>query len=224
MIPWQLLDSTPIPGSDDELRLYKRDKEFSIMVNGSELMNSRMHGSEDALAELACKAIADRPSPRVLIGGLGMGYTVTAALRRLGDDGRVVVAELLPALVKWNRGPLAELAGHPLRDHRVTVQETDLARVLQAERGAYDAILIDVDNGPEAVIRKENLWLYARAGLSAAFRALRPASVLAVWSAGPDPAFTKRLHQAGFKTDEVRVRARGNAGGWHTIWLALRVS
>jgi spermidine synthase len=225
MIPWQFLDSTRIPGNDEELRLYKRDKEFSILVNGCEVMNSRAHGSEDALAELACAAITDHLCPRVLIGGLGMGYTTSAALRQLGAESQVVVAELLPAVVKWNRGPLAELAGYPLRDHRVTVREVDIAQILQqAERHAYDAILLDVDNGPKSLIRKDNTWLYTRAGLKAAFAALRPAGVLAIWSAGPEPAFTKRLRQVGFKVNEVRVRARGNAGGRHMIWLAVRVS
>ena len=153
-----------------------------------------------------------------------MGYTAAAALRRLGAESQVVVAELLPAVVKWNRGPLAELAGYPLQDHRVAVREIDIAQILQEERHAYNAILLDVDNGPKSLILKDNIWLYTRAGLKAAFEALRPASVFAIWSAGPEPAFTKRLRQAGFKVNEVRARARGNAGGWHMIWLAIRVS
>ncbi len=224
MIPWQLLDSARIPGNDEELRLYLRGNEYSIRVNGSEVMNSRAHGSEDALAELACAKIADRPCPRVLVGGLGMGYTAAAALCRLGAESRVVVAELLPAVVKWNRGPLGVLAGYPLQDQRVTVREVDIALILKEERKAYDAILLDVDNGPKSLIRDDNIWLYTRAGLEAAFLALRPAGVLAIWSASPEAAFTKRLQQAGFKANEVRVRARGNVGGWHTIWLAIRVS
>lgn len=224
MIPWQFIDSTQVPGNDKELRLYKRDKEFSIKVNGLELMNSRIHGSEEALADLACATIADHPGTRVLIGGLGMGYTTAAVLRRLGTESRVVVAELLPAVVRWNRGPLAELAGYPLQDHRVTVREIDIAQILRAECCAYDAILLDVDNGPKALTQKDNHWLYTRAGLQATFAALRPAGVLAVWAAGPEPAFTKRLHQAGFIVNEVRTRARGCIGGWHTIWLAVRRS
>jgi spermidine synthase len=137
----------------------------------------------------------------------------------------VVVAELVPAVVAWNWGSLAELAGYPLQDVRVTVREVDIARILQAEQRAYDAILLDVDNGPEGFSRKGNDWLYARAGLAAAFAALRPAGVLAVWSAGPDRAFVKRLNQAGFTVNEVRVRARAsNKGGRHTIWLAVRGS
>ena len=225
MIPWKFLDSAQVPGNGKELRLYKRDGEFSIRVDGCELMNSCVHGSEDALAELACARVADRPRPRVLIGGLGMGYTLAAALHRLGAEGQVVVAELVPAVVEWNRGPLADLAGHPLQDHRVTVREVDVAQILQAEHGAYDAILLDVDNGPEGLTRKGNDWLYARAGLDAAFAALRPAGVLAVWSASPNRAFAQRLRRVRFEVDEVCVRARGpRGGGRHTIWLAGRSS
>jgi spermidine synthase len=225
MIPWELLGSARTPGNGPELRLYRRGEEFSIRVNGCELMNSRVFGSEVALAELACGPIADRPCPKVLIGGLGMGYTTAAALRLLGTDGRVVVAELVPAVVEWNRGPLAALAGHPLQDVRVTVRVVDVAQILKEERQAYDAILLDVDNGPEGLTRKSNNWLYGRAGLEAAYAALRPAGVLAVWSAGPDAAFRTRLCQAGFHVDEAGVRGRGPKGGSrHTIWLARRGS
>jgi spermidine synthase len=150
MIPWQLLDGTQVPGENNDLRLYQRGGEFSIRVGGSELMNSRVQGSEDAMAELACARIASLRCPHVLIGGLGMGYTLAAALNRLGTESRVVVAELVPAVVAWNRGPLAALAGRPLDDGRVTVREVDVAQILQAEHQAYDAILLDVDNGPRA--------------------------------------------------------------------------
>ncbi|GFE61672.1 spermidine synthase [Geobacter sp. AOG2] len=223
MIPWELIDSAQASGGG-ELRLYRRGREYSIQVNGSELMNSRIHGSEEALADLACAHIAGLPAPRILIGGMGMGYTTAAALRRLGADGRVVVAELVPAVVEWNRGPLADLAGYPLDDDRVTVREQDVALVLRSEQQAYDAILLDVDNGPEAMTRRGNAWLYGRTGLEAASAALRPAGVLAVWSAGPDRAFTERLRLTGFKVDEVRVPARGKGQGGqqHTIWLAVR--
>lgn len=224
MIPWELLCCAQVPGSNEELRLYKRGCEFSIRVNGRELMNSRAHGSEDALAELACARISARPCPRVLIGGLGMGYTTAAALRRLGTGAQVVVAELVPEVVEWNRGPLAGLAGHPLQDARVTVREADVAQILKAERRAYDAILLDVDNGPEGLILKGNDWLYSPNGLNAAYAALARAGVLAIWSAGPDHAFTKRLRRAGFEVNELRVRARSGGGGRHTIWLAVRVS
>ena len=225
MIPWELLDKAPVPGNSKELRLYRRGREFSIRVNGCELMNSRAHGSEDALAELACARVADRPRPRVLIGGLGMGYTLASALRRLGASARVVVAELVPEVVEWNHGPLADLAGHPLQDTRVTVREVDVARILQAEHQAYDAILLDVDNGPDGLSLQSNNWLYSPAGLDAAFAALKPEGVLAVWSASPDRSFTRRLRQAGFAVDEVPVRARGQRGGGrHTIWIAVRGS
>ena len=223
MVPWELLGCAQVPGSGEELSLYRRGSEFSLRVKGRELMNSRTHGSEDALADLACAKIADRPCPRVLIGGLGMGYTTAAALRQLGAGAQVVVAELLPEVVEWNRGPLADLAGNPLRDARVTVREADIARILKEERRAYDVILLDVDNGPEGLIMKVNDWLYSPDGLDAVYAALTRAGVLAIWSAGPDHAFTKRLRRAGFEVNEVRVRARSGGGGRHTIWLAVRV-
>ena len=152
-----------------------------------------------------------------------MGYTTAAALHRLRADGRLVVAELAPAVVRWNRGLLADLAGRPLENDRVTVREVDVAQILKVERQAYDAILMDVDNGPQGLTRKGNDWLYSRAGLDAALATLRPGGVLAVWSAGPDRAFTQRLREAGFEVDEVRVRSHGPRGGpRHTIWLAGR--
>lgn len=223
MIPWTLIDSAKAPGNGGELRLYRRDSEFSIKVDNSELMNSRVHGSEDALAELASERIKGCQRPRVLIGGLGMGFTLAAALHGLGPEGRVVVAELVPKVVEWNRGPLADLAGNPLQDDRVMVREVDVAQIMREERQAYDAILLDVDNGPEGLTKESNDLLYGLNGLNAAFAALRPGGVLAVWSAGPDNAFTQRLRKVGFKADEIRVRARGARGGaWHTIWIADR--
>jgi len=223
MTPWTLLDTAQAPGSGGDLRLYKRGAEFSIRVGNCELMNSRMHGSEDALAKLACARVTDRVRPRLLIGGLGMGYTLAAALHGLSPEGQVVVAELVPEVVAWNRGPLADLAGNPLQDDRVTVREADVASLMHASQRAYDAILLDVDNGPAGLTRKENDWLYSLNGLRAAFAALRPGGVLAIWSASTDQAFTQRLRQVGFKVDEIRVRARGSSGGSrHTIWLACR--
>ena len=225
MIPWEFLDSAQVPDSSSELRLYKRGCEFSIRIDGCELMNSRVHGSEDALAKLACARIADRFNPRILIGGLGMGYTLAATLRNLGVKGRVVIAELVPEVVKWNQGPLANLAAHPLQDNRVTIRIIDVARIIQTEHQSFDAILLDVDNGPEGLARNSNDWLYSMAGLDAAFSALRPEGVLAVWSAGPDRAFAHRLRQVGFEVNEVKVKARGNRGGGrHTIWIAVRAS
>jgi spermidine synthase len=222
MIRRELLAVSSVPGSTEELRLYQRGIEFSIWIENTELMSSRVFGSEEALAELACRKIATRKKPTILIGGLGMGFTLAAALRELGENARVVVAELLPAVVKWNRGPLADLAGRPLDDRRVEIRETDVARILKAERGAFDAVLMDVDNGPEGLTWEGNDWLYSISGLGAAFRALKPGGVLAVWSAHPDRGFTRRLRQSGFNVTEVPVRARAGKGARHLIWLADR--
>lgn len=225
MIPWELLDSVQVPGNSGELCLYKRGREFSIRVNGCELMNSSAHGSEDTLAELACAKLAGRPNPKVLIGGLGMGYTLAAALKRLDKDACVVVAELAPEVIEWNRKPLAALAGNPLQDKRCTIRECDVAVVIKEKRNNYDVILLDIDNGPEGLTRKSNDWLYAREGLEAAFAALRAEGVLAVWSVSSDRSFTRRLKQAGFEVKEACVHARGpRGGGRHTIWIAVRGS
>jgi len=224
MTPWTLLDSTRVPGDGGELCLYQRGAEFSIRITGrGELMNSRTHGSEDALAELTCVRLENSTNPRLLIGGLGMGFTLAAALRCLGDQARVVVAELVPGVVAWNRGILGEPAGHPLRDPRVSVYEKDVARLMKTGVQAYDAILLDVDNGPEGLTRKQNGWLYGEDGLNEACAALRSGGVLAVWSAGPDQAFLHRLYKAGFEVEEARVRAHGSKGARHIIWFARRV-
>lgn len=221
--PWILLDSAQVPGNGGELQLYQRGGEFSIKVVGrGELMNSRVHGSEHALAELGCAWLANRTDPRILIGGLGMGFTLAAALQHLGTQALVVVAELVPAVVAWNKGPLGELTGHPLQDPRVSVREADVAHLLMTEQAAYDAILLDVDNGPEGLTRKTNDWLYGMGGLSAAYAALRPQGVLAVWSAGPDQNFRRRLCKVGFQVEERRVRAHGKKGARYIIWLARR--
>ncbi|KAF0191546.1 MAG: hypothetical protein FD165_1880 [Gammaproteobacteria bacterium] len=223
MTPWELLDTAPVPGEGVELRLYRRGDEFAINIAGrGELMNSRVHGSEDALAEQTCARLTGCVNPRLLVGGLGMGFTLAAALRHIGEQARVVVAELVPAVVTWNRGPLGECAGHPLLDPRVTVHEGDVARVIKAGQQVYDAILLDVDNGPEGLTRTENDWLYNFSGLSAAYAALRPGGVLAVWSAGPDRDFVERLRKVGFDVDEMRVRAHGGKGARHVIWFARR--
>ncbi len=222
MTPWVLLDSTQVPGNGGEMRLYQRGDEFSIKVGRGELMSSRVHGSEDALAEQTCARLVDSFKPRLLIGGLGMGFTLSAALRHVGDQAQVLVAELVPAVVEWNRGPLGEHADYPLNDPRVTVREGDVASILKNEQNAYDAILLDVDNGPEGLTRKENNWLYGMDGLNEAYAALRPQGVLAVWSAGPDRDFMQRLRKVGFEVDEVRVRAHGKKGARHIIWFARR--
>jgi len=226
MIPWKLLAKAQTPGNGEELRLYQHDQQFSIKAGNYELMNSRVYGSEDALAKLGCQKIANQPQPRVLIGGLGMGYTVRTALNELGGEAQVIVSELVPAVVEWNRGVLAHLAGNPLDDQRVTIQEGDVADIIRAARGNYDAILLDVDNGPQGLVRKNNDWLYGREGLNSIFAALRLRGILAVWSAGPDGAFSRRLRQAGFEVNEVKVRARGGGGkggAHHVIWTAMHV-
>ena len=221
MIPWERLDRVQVPGNGGEMVLYRRGKEYSIRLGHYELMNSRVYGSEDALADLACAKLGPRPGTRILVGGLGMGYTVASALRHLEDDGRIVVAELVPDVVKWNCGVLSELAGRPLEDERVTVRIGDVAVVIREQGGAYDAILLDVDNGPAGLTRKDNNWIYSEDGLAAAYAALKPAGVLAVWSTGPERIFTRRLNRVGFIVSEVRVRSRGAQGGsQHVIWLA----
>ena len=222
MIPWLLVDTAQIPGSTGDLRLMRRGDEFSIRLDGGVLMGSRMRGSEEALATLACARIAGRSAPRVLVGGLGMGFTLRAALDALGPHASVVVAELIPAVVRWVRGPLAGLAGDSLADPRVTVQEGDVGQVIRSARASYDAILLDVDNGPEGMTRDSNDALYGATGLHAAWGALRPGGVLAVWSAGPDPGFARALHTTGFAVEEVPVRAHGRKGLKHMIWLAGR--
>ncbi|HKP57279.1 MAG TPA: hypothetical protein VJV78_11195 [Polyangiales bacterium] len=223
MIPWKLLDSAPVPGGSGELRLYRRGGELSIRVNGVELMNSRAHASEGAFAVLGCERIASRPAARVLIGGLGMGFSLRTALGALRADAQVVVAELVPAVVRWNRDYLGELADHPLRDPRVTVEERDVGVLIRGSRDEFDAILLDVDNGPDALTRRANHALYSRAGLAAAVAALRRGGVLGVWSAGPDPAFTDRLREADFEVEQIALRGRGaGKGARYTIWLGSR--
>ena len=222
MIPWVLLDTAPIPGGAT-LRLKRRGGEFSIVLGDNELMNSRLSGSEQALATLACARMSARPEPHILIGGLGMGFTLRAALAVLNARARVVVAELVPAVVAWARGPMAELHGASLTDPRVKIEETDVGRLIRAARAAYDAILLDVDNGPDGLSRESNDALYDRAGLIAARAALRPGGVLAVWSSGPDRAFAANLRRAGFGVEEINTRANGKRGGArHVIWLATR--
>ena len=222
MIPWTLLDTAAVPLDGGELRLLRRGAEFSIRSGTRELMNSRAHGSEEALATLACAHIGARARPRILIGGLGMGFTLRAALDALGADARIVVAELVPAVVAWNRGPLAGLAGRGLEDVRVTVLETDVADPIRGARSAWDAILLDADNGPEALSRAANDRLYDAAGLGVALAALRPGGVLAIWSAAPDANFARRLRTAGFAVDEHRVRARRASGARHVVWIATK--
>lgn len=222
MIPWVQIDSAKVPGGREELRLKRRGGEFSIMLGANELMNSRVSGSEEALARFACARIAGRLRPVILIGGLGMGFTLRAALAELAADAALVVAELVPSVVAWARGPMAELFAGSLDDPRVKVREADVADLIAAGRHVYDAILLDVDNGPDGLSRHANDRLYGIQGLSAARAALKPGGVLAVWSSHPDRGFTARLRQSGFEVEEINTRARGRRGARHVIWLAAR--
>jgi spermidine synthase len=223
MIPWVKIDTARIPGSNEELRLMRRGAEFSIKLGTNELMNSRLSGSEAALATLAAKKIEAVEKPHVLIGGLGMGFTLRAALAVLGAGARVVVAELVPAVVTWARGPMAEIFAGSLDDPRVNILDGDVFDAIRAKPRTFDAILLDVDNGPEGLTRKANDALYDPAGLKMAWAALRPRGVLAVWSSGPNPPFAKRLRLAGFDVNEVNIRATGRGGGArHVIWIATK--
>jgi spermidine synthase len=219
----ELLDTARIPGGDSALGLYARGGDLLIkIVGGQDLMSTRTHESEDALGETVCAEFAEVEGPRILIGGLGMGFTLSAALRQLGADAEIIVAELVPAVVEWNRGALGAYAGDPLRDERVSVREGDVSVLLRAELSGFDAIILDVDNGPQGLMLEANHWLYSRGGLAASYRVLRSGGVLAVWSAGPDRAFSKLLHKTGFEVSEARVRAHRGKGARHVIWMARK--
>jgi len=213
MIPWLQIDTARVPGADVELRLMRRGEEFSMMLGQNELMSSRLSGSEEALATLTCKKIEAVKRPHLLVGGLGMGFTLRAALAVLGREARITVAELVPAVIAWANGPMAELFGESLTDPRASIREADVVDVIKTSPSAFDAILLDVDNGPEALIRKANDALYDLNGLRAIRGALRPGGILAVWSSGPNIAFTKRLRAADFDVNEVGVRATTKRSG-----------
>ena len=221
MTPRELLGVAEVPGGSP-LRLVRHGSDFIIMLERNELMSSRMSGSEKALGVMTCQRLKPR-APRLLIGGYGMGFTLRAVLGEVGPDARVTVAELVPTILDWARGPMAAMTQDCLDDPRVETKVEDVARLIASGRGGYDAILLDVDNGPDGLTRQANDGLYSAAGLARAHAALRPGGVLAVWSAAPDPAFTRRLKQTGFAVDEVQVRARENGKGpIHTIWFAGR--
>src|SRR5258708_3072805 len=223
MIPWVKIDAARVPGADGELRLMQRGAEFSIRLGANELMNSRLSGSEAALPTLPCTKIEATAPPDLLIGGLGMGFTLRAALAVLGAQARIVVAELVPAVVAWARGPMAALFGDSLSDPRASIREIDVAELIKSSSLAFDAILLDVDNGPEGFTRKANDALYNPTGFQAARSALRSGGVLAVWSSGPSQSFSKRLLDAGFEVNELRVRATGKGRGrHHVIWIATK--
>jgi len=222
MKPWELLGRAHTPDGA-EMTLMLRDREYVILANGRSLMSSRMHGSEEALAALTGVRLRTRKQPSVLIGGLGMGFTLRAMLDRLPHDASVIVTELVPAVVEWNRGPLGPLAGHPLKDKRVRVEIGDVARTLGSSVDLFDAVLLDVDNGPAAFTSNENAALYANQGVVAARRALKSGGVLGVWSARDDRKFEQRLRYCGFTVEVERVRGRLSKGGpRHTIFLGQR--
>ncbi len=220
MNPWVHLDTAPIPGGAGELRLMRRGTDFSIFVGRDELMNSRLSGSEEALAVETCRRLAG-PKPKLLIGGLGMGFTLRAALAALPRDATVVVAELVPAVVAWARGPLSSVFAGTLDDPRVGIVEDDVGKAMRA--GPWDAILLDVDNGPDGLVRSGNDALYGARGLAAARAVLRPGGLLSVWSVARDEAFAARLRKAGFAVEQLQARANaGRRGARHTIWLGRR--
>ncbi|CAN5215234.1 spermidine synthase [soil metagenome] len=223
MTPRELIGSAKVPGGGEDLRLFRRGRDYMIVLDRNELMSSRMSGSEEALATMACDRLDMRPAPHMLIGGYGMGFTLRAALARLGPDAQLTVAELVPEIIAWARGPMAELAAGCLDDPRVHVVEADVAAVMSGANQAFDAILLDVDNGPDGLTRTQNDWLYSARGLAVARAALAPGGVLAIWSAGSDAVFARRLGDTGFAVDEVVVRARSNGKGpRHVIWFATK--
>lgn len=216
----ELIDTASVPGGED-LRLFRRGNEFIIATGGNELMSSRMSGSEEALAVMTCARLANANGAHLLVGGYGMGFTLRAALTALGTDAKITVAELVPAIIDWARGPMATLSAGCLDDPRVELVIGDVATTMAAGAGRYDAILLDVDNGPDGLTRPANDRIYAPAGLAVAKAALRPGGILAIWSAAPDARFTRRLIAAGFAVEEVGVRARSNGKGpRHVIWFA----
>ncbi len=227
MLPWELIGTALVPGGGGEMRLMRRGHEFTIWLGPIALMGSRAGQSEEALAELGCAGLAGVARARVLIGGLGMGFTLRAALRLLGPDAAVTVAELVPAVVAWGRGPLAAVHAGSLDDPRVGIHEGDVGRLIGTAAsagvaGRYDAILLDVDNGPDGLTRQGNDALYTARGLEAARAALRPGGALAVWSSEPDERFTARLGRAGFAVTVATPRAHGKRGIRHVVWVAKR--
>jgi spermidine synthase len=218
MRPIELLSEIQAPDGT-HVALTRHDREFIILAGGKPLMSSRMHGSEQALAAFGCRHIPPHDAC-VLIGGLGMGFTLRATLDGLPPDATVVVAELIPEVVEWNRGVLGPLANHPLQDARVKIEVGDVGVVIRASRARFHAILLDVDNGPDAFTATGNVALYGDDGLAAARAALRPRGILAVWSAWEDRRFEQRLRYAGFTVKVERVRARLKQGGpRHTIFI-----
>jgi len=224
MDPWTQIDSAPVPGSDAELTLLQRNGDFAIRISDvqGDLMNSRMYHSEEVLAELGCNRLGTTENARVLVGGLGMGFTLAAALRIVSASAEVIVAELVPEVVEWNRGPLGRCAGRPLDDGRTRIHQGDVVALLKHPDKKFDAILLDVDNGPEAMTASANGWLYTRGGLKTIYEKLRPEGIVAIWSVRADHVFTGRLKKTGFKVQVHTVRARPGKGSRHTIFVAQK--
>jgi len=222
VLPWVELDRAKVPGGG-EFRLMQRGTEFTIFAGTIGLMSSRQAGSEEAMAHIAAERIGARPKARVLIGGLGMGFTLRAALAAFRADAELVVAELVPQIAgAWARGPLAAIHGDSLDDPRVTLRVGDVGGVMAADTAKFDAILLDVDNGPEGLSRPGNDALYSHSGIARAKAALRPGGMLAIWSVAPDAHFTRRLEQSGMKVEQLKARAHGGKGARHVIWVATR--
>ncbi len=221
---WITIGSTTIPGSDTELTLSQCNDDFAIRIAGvpGDLMNSRLHHSEDALAEFACTRLSASESAQILVGGLGMGFTLAAVLKAVEVSARVIVAELVPAVVEWNQGPLGKCAGRPIEDDRTHVHLGDVADLLKQPAGKFDAILLDVDNGPEPMTHSDNEWLYSPAGLKRIYEKLQPEGIVTIWSARADQVFTKRLKKTGFKVQLRTVRARPGKGSRYTIFVAQK--
>ena len=218
---WKLLGEAPIPGTGQTMFFYQGKDDFSIkLARGQELMNSRKHGSEDALGELPCRRLKNARQARVLIGGMGMGFTLAAALRATGPEAEVTVAELVPEVIEWNRGPLGELSGRPLDDPRTRVYVGDVVRLLKQSTAYFDVIALDIDNGPEGLTRDSNNWLYTLMGVACTQKALKPAGIIAYWSASRDDDFMDLLKSCGMLVDQVSVFAHGKKGTRHTLWLA----
>ncbi|MFT4808499.1 MAG: spermidine synthase [Paraglaciecola sp.] len=225
MIPWTHLDTVQIPKDGGELKLFQRGDEFSIKLSGKrgELMNSRVFNSEKVLSQLGCAHIKPHHDAHILVGGLGMGYTLAAALKAVNADSMVTVAELIPEVVKWNEGPLGHCAGKPLQDPRTKVHIGDVKELLTSRQPTFDAILLDVDNGPKGLTHSDNNWIYSEDGLKDIYDTLNPNGMLAIWSAGPDYLFSVRLKKIGFRVDTRDVQARPGKGSKHTIFLAKKL-
>ena len=222
MTPLVLIDVAEVPGGPP-LRLFQRGGDFMILLERNELMSTRMHGSEVALGTMTCDRLGSHPAPHLLIGGYGMGYTLRAVLGQLGAQARVTVVELVPGIIDWARGPMAAVTAGCLDDPRVKVTMGDVAATIGQSSALFDAILLDVDNGPDGLTRPENDSIYSPHGLAAACTALRPGGILAIWSAAPDNAFARQLERIGFSVETVRVRARESGkGATHIIWFASK--